>query len=247
MLVGGVVVYKVMKKVGKLTESRMVHPEPPKFYPLVTDELFEAKVKLKSKKKKVEVIEDELPMDKPADPSLSNTNSPRRATGASVQVGGPDDLTGTDKNEAKGDDWIGDAEEDIEKRGTKGKCTPITKKGCTGKAKTLAKTFKKMAKREKGSKNEAAENPEVLKRRLKAEREKFKKERPLRPTGDDGRGGEPSPHSTQPKVESTTDKVTRQTRARAAAGRPLKKGTAKVVANDSGAEMGDRMGAAEKL
>ena len=35
------------------------------------------------------------------------------------------------------------------KRGTKGKCTPITKKGCTGRAKALAKTFKKMAKKRK--------------------------------------------------------------------------------------------------
>ena len=33
----------------------------------------------------------------------------------------------------------------IKARGTKGKCTPITKPGCTGRAKALAKTFKKMA------------------------------------------------------------------------------------------------------
>ena len=33
----------------------------------------------------------------------------------------------------------------IEKRWTKGKCTPITKPWCAGKAKALAKTFKKMA------------------------------------------------------------------------------------------------------
>ena len=37
----------------------------------------------------------------------------------------------------------------IARRGTKGKCTPITKPGCTGRAKTLAKTFKKMAKKRK--------------------------------------------------------------------------------------------------
>ena len=41
--------------------------------------------------------------------------------------------------------WIQKASASIEKRGTKGKCTPITKKGCTGRAKALAKTFKKMA------------------------------------------------------------------------------------------------------
>jgi len=43
--------------------------------------------------------------------------------------------------------WIQDATASIKKRGTKGKCTPITKKGCTGRAKALAKTFKKMAKK----------------------------------------------------------------------------------------------------
>jgi len=46
---------------------------------------------------------------------------------------------GTDKN------WIQKATASIKKRGTKGKCTPITKKGCTGRAKALAKTFKQMA------------------------------------------------------------------------------------------------------
>mgnify|MGYP003625120043 FL=1 len=44
-------------------------------------------------------------------------------------------------------DWIQGVNKSIKKRGTKGKCTPITKPGCTGRAKALAKTFKKMAKR----------------------------------------------------------------------------------------------------
>ena len=39
----------------------------------------------------------------------------------------------------------------IKKRGTKGKCTPITKPGCTGRAKQLALTFKKMAKKRKAA------------------------------------------------------------------------------------------------
>ena len=51
---------------------------------------------------------------------------------------------GTDKN------WIQDVNKSIKKRGTKGKCTPITKKGCTGRAKALAMTFKKIAKKNKG-------------------------------------------------------------------------------------------------
>ena len=49
----------------------------------------------------------------------------------------------------KDKNWIQKANRSIAKSGTKGKCTPITKKGCTGKARTLAKTFKKMAKNRK--------------------------------------------------------------------------------------------------
>ena len=52
---------------------------------------------------------------------------------------------GTDKN------WIQDVNKSIKKRGTKGKCTPITKPGCTGRAKALAKTFKKMARERKSA------------------------------------------------------------------------------------------------
>ena len=52
---------------------------------------------------------------------------------------------GTDKN------WIQKATASIKRRKTKGKCTPITKPGCTGRAKTLAKTFKKMAKKRKAA------------------------------------------------------------------------------------------------
>jgi len=46
--------------------------------------------------------------------------------------------------------WIQDVNKSIKKRGTKGKCTPITKKGCTGRAKALAMTFKKMGRARKG-------------------------------------------------------------------------------------------------
>lgn len=48
--------------------------------------------------------------------------------------------------------WIQGVNASIKRRGTKGKCTPITKKGCTGRAKALAKTFKKMAKKRKKKK-----------------------------------------------------------------------------------------------
>ena len=47
--------------------------------------------------------------------------------------------------------WIQKATASIKARGTKGKCTPITKPGCTGRAKALAKTFKKMAAKRKAS------------------------------------------------------------------------------------------------
>ena len=50
---------------------------------------------------------------------------------------------GTDKK------WMQKVSASIKKRGTKGKCTPITKPGCTGRAKALAKTFKKIAARRK--------------------------------------------------------------------------------------------------
>ena len=50
---------------------------------------------------------------------------------------------------AKDGKWMQKAAASIKKRGTAGKCTPITKPGCTGKARTLAKTFKAIAKKKK--------------------------------------------------------------------------------------------------
>ena len=49
---------------------------------------------------------------------------------------------------AKDGNWIQSVNKSIKKRGTKGKCTPITKPGCTGRAKALAKTFKKWREKE---------------------------------------------------------------------------------------------------
>jgi len=51
---------------------------------------------------------------------------------------------------AKDGKWMQKAAASIKRRGTEGKCTPITKPGCTGKAKALAKTFKKIAAKRKG-------------------------------------------------------------------------------------------------
>ena len=50
---------------------------------------------------------------------------------------------------AKDGKWMQKAAASIKRRGTEGKCTPITKPGCTGRAKALAKTFKKIAKSNK--------------------------------------------------------------------------------------------------
>jgi len=50
---------------------------------------------------------------------------------------------------AKDGKWMQKVSASIKKRGTAGKCTPITKPGCTGRAKALAKTFKKIAKSNK--------------------------------------------------------------------------------------------------
>lgn len=49
-----------------------------------------------------------------------------------------------------GGKWMQKAAASIKRRGTEGKCTPITKPGCTGRAKALAKTFKKIAAKRKG-------------------------------------------------------------------------------------------------
>lgn len=55
------------------------------------------------------------------------------------------------KPKAKSGGWIGKAAASIKRRGTAGKCTPITKPGCSGRAKSLALTFKKIAKKRKSS------------------------------------------------------------------------------------------------
>jgi len=45
--------------------------------------------------------------------------------------------------------WIGKAAASIKRRGTAGKCTPMSKPGCTGRALALAKTFHKIARNRK--------------------------------------------------------------------------------------------------
>jgi len=57
--------------------------------------------------------------------------------------------SGTTIAKAKDGKWMQKAAASIKRRGTAGKCTPITKPGCTGKAKALAKTFKKIAAKRK--------------------------------------------------------------------------------------------------
>ena len=81
--------------------------------------------------------------------TLQHATSPR--SGYKPPVGhNADGYTMAQRVGMKKGGWIQDVNKSIKKRGTKGKCTPITKKGCTGRAKALAKTFKKMAKKRKG-------------------------------------------------------------------------------------------------
>ena len=160
-----------MKKVGTITESRMTKPAESKSYPLVSDSLFGGKVKIDenaskgypkqgvkggtkaaakiAKAKKV----GKAKLLKDADKVLSVKDNPDNqvadlpdSEAANTETSDNEKVYNS-MTDAKDPDWIQDAEEDIKKRGTEGKCTPITKKGCTGKAKTLAKTFKKMAKK----------------------------------------------------------------------------------------------------
>ena len=77
-----------------------------------------------------------------------------RKEAAKVQAG-KDEIQKSDMGYAKGGKakkdkkWMQKVSASIKKRGTKGKCTPITKPGCTGRAKALAKTFKKIAAKRK--------------------------------------------------------------------------------------------------
>lgn len=59
--------------------------------------------------------------------------------------------------------WIQKATASIKRRGTEGKCTPITKPGCTGKAKALAKTFKAMAAKRKKAQDGVTVKPKEKK------------------------------------------------------------------------------------
>ena len=77
------------------------------------------------------------------DPSKVSKPKQQPQRGKNAEGGRIGFKKGTDKN------WIQKVNKSIKKRGTKGKCTPITKPGCTGRAKALAKTFKKMAAKRK--------------------------------------------------------------------------------------------------
>jgi hypothetical protein len=77
------------------------------------------------------------------DPSKVSKPKQQPQRGKNAEGGRIGFKKGTDKN------WIQKVNKSIKKRKTKGKCTPITKPGCTGRAKALAKTFKKMAAKRK--------------------------------------------------------------------------------------------------
>ena len=77
------------------------------------------------------------------------TGREANAIGGSVGGIGRPKYLGMAKGGKTDKKWIQKVNKSIKARGTKGKCTPITKPGCTGRAKALAKTFKKMAKKRK--------------------------------------------------------------------------------------------------
>jgi len=85
--------------------------------------------------------------------NVAGPNTVRDKSGQLQNAVDPELLQGMKKGgvikKAKDGMWMQKAAASIKKRGTEGKCTPITKPGCTGKAKTLAKTFKKIAKSNK--------------------------------------------------------------------------------------------------
>ena len=82
-----------------------------------------------------------------ADSVRSNTLTPREREVMASQINPMKNGGKTAK--AKDGKWMQKAAASIKKRGTAGKCTPISKPGCTGKAKALAKTFKKIAAKRK--------------------------------------------------------------------------------------------------
>ena len=153
-----------MKKIGKLTEARLVIPEEPKMYPLVSDKNFKGKVFLENARRGYKGIkggtaaakkeaERRTKLKKRKGGDLDEDGLGMNQRGRITQPGAaPKVDPGTyqvynSMTDAKDPNWIQGAEKDIKRRGTEGKCTPITKPGCTGKAKALAKTFKKMAKK----------------------------------------------------------------------------------------------------
>ena len=79
------------------------------------------------------------------------TKRESHAKGGSVGSIGRPKYLGMAKGGKTDKKWIQKATASIKRRKTEGKFTPITKKGCTGRAKALAKTFKKMAKKRKAA------------------------------------------------------------------------------------------------
>ena len=98
------------------------------------DDVYKSKQFVESKKTQVEAQNNQKRQKYKGKPGYDANGFPKKKNGGSI---------------AKDGKWIQKATASIKKRGTAGKCTPITKPGCTGKAKTLALTFKKMAKAKK--------------------------------------------------------------------------------------------------
>jgi len=273
-----------MKKVGTITESRMIKPAEPKSYPLVSDALFGGRVMVKenktkgypkkgikggtkaaakeaSKKAKAKKVGNaKLLKDDDVLPVKQNLNNKVGSMGGYKSQRGntenPDnEQVYNSMTDAKDSKWIQGAEEDIERRGTEGKCTPITKKGCTGKAKALAKTFKKMAKKKKLKKESVGPDSQKLadltmdkKKQADLEAKRKAWRDALRSTGDDGKGLEKEAFEPLAKPRGTAKAVRRDTAsAEARPNKPLNPTQAKNVAGNKKAEMGARMRGAEQM
>jgi len=149
--IGGLLT-KAAKTVAKKFKKKKVYPETEDLThqvgPYVGDVGSEGKIR----KAGPSALKRKSPGGRPKDPpgrESPRSQGPRRDKGRrqwrDLMPGRrePFKKGGSDKN------WIQKATASIKKRGTKGKCTPITKPGCTGRAKALAKTFKKMAAKRK--------------------------------------------------------------------------------------------------
>ena len=131
-------VKKPIKKAANGTTTTKTTISPIEDLQKKQDSIYSATRKLEAEKaiEKAGYLDEQRSLKTNFNEAAKNKNPklPRQKNGGSV---------------AKDGKWMQKVSASIKKRGTAGKCTPITKPGCTGRAKALAKTFKKIAKSNK--------------------------------------------------------------------------------------------------